>query len=165
MVNIMQATAVNGVLGVAVMFVIISAGIDLSVGTMMTLTAVMAGLILTNLGMPLPFGIAGAMLFGACMGAISGRRVTIGSTHSTPRDPTRCPEEAILAPAVAGGRTSDAVSSGTGSPPRARNLRPPTRRAPPAAIARRPARSRPIGCRPPGESGRSCSSASPSSTG
>src|SRR5215467_8039547 len=67
MVNIMQATAVNGVLGVAVTFVIISAGIDLSVGTMMTLTAVVAGIILTNLGMPLPLGILGAKLAGALM--------------------------------------------------------------------------------------------------
>lgn len=49
MVNIMQATAVNGVLGVACTFVIVAAGIDLAVGTMMTLTAVTAGLILTNL--------------------------------------------------------------------------------------------------------------------
>lgn len=72
MVNIMQATAVNGVLGVAVTFVIISAGIDLAVGTMMTLTAVCAGLVLTNLGMPLPFGIAAALGSGALMGAISG---------------------------------------------------------------------------------------------
>ncbi len=72
MVNIMQATAVNGVLGVAVTFVIISGGIDLSVGTMMTLTAVMAGILLTNLGLPLPVGIVGAILFGAFMGAISG---------------------------------------------------------------------------------------------
>lgn len=72
MVNIMQATAVNGVLGVAVTFVIISAGIDLSVGTMMTLTAVIAGLILTNAGMPLPVGIVGALAFGAMMGAVSG---------------------------------------------------------------------------------------------
>ncbi len=72
MVGIMQATAVNGVLGVAVTFVIISGGIDLSVGTMMTLTAVVAGLILTNLGMPLPLGILGAIAFGAFMGAISG---------------------------------------------------------------------------------------------
>jgi ribose transport system permease protein len=72
MVGIMQATAVNGVLGVAVTFVIISGGIDLSVGTMMTLTAVMAGIILTNLGMPLPVGIIGAILSGAFMGAISG---------------------------------------------------------------------------------------------
>ncbi|MEQ1956608.1 ABC transporter permease [Mesorhizobium sp. CN2-181] len=72
MVNIMQATAVNGVLGVAVTFVIISAGIDLSVGTMMTLTAVVAGIILTNLGMPLPLGILGAMAAGAAMGAVNG---------------------------------------------------------------------------------------------
>jgi ribose transport system permease protein len=75
MVNIMQATAVNGVLGVACTFVIISAGIDLAVGTMMTLTAVMAGLILTNLGMPMPIGIIGAMLSGAFMGAISGTTI------------------------------------------------------------------------------------------
>lgn len=72
MVNIMLATAVNGVLGVACTFVIISAGIDLAVGTMMTLTAVTAGLILTNAGLPLPFGIAGALGSGALMGAISG---------------------------------------------------------------------------------------------
>lgn len=72
MVNIMQATAVNGVLGVACTFVIISAGIDLSVGTMMSLTAVMAGLILTNLGMPLIFGILGAMATGAAVGGTSG---------------------------------------------------------------------------------------------
>jgi ribose transport system permease protein len=82
MVNIMQATAVNGVLGVAVTFVIISAGIDLAVGTMMTLTAVMAGIVLTNWGMPLPLGILGAMLSGAFMGAISG--VTIAKLKIPP---------------------------------------------------------------------------------
>ena len=75
MVNIMQATAVNGVLGVAVTFVIIAGGIDLAVGTMMTLTAVVAGLILTNAGMPLPIGILGALLTGATMGAISGTTI------------------------------------------------------------------------------------------
>ncbi len=72
MVNIMQATAVNGVLGVAVSFVIISGGIDLAVGTMMTLTAVMSGIMLTNLGLPLPFGILGALGSGAALGAVSG---------------------------------------------------------------------------------------------
>lgn len=82
MVNIMQATAVNGVLGVAVTFVIISGGIDLAVGTMMTLTAVVAGLILTNLGMPLPLGVLGAMLAGAFMGGLSG--VTIAKLKIPP---------------------------------------------------------------------------------
>jgi ribose transport system permease protein len=82
MVNIMQATAVNGVLGVACTFVITSAGIDLAVGTMMTLTAVMSGLILTNLGMPLPLGILGALGSGAVMGAISG--VTVAKLKIPP---------------------------------------------------------------------------------
>ena len=44
----------------------------LPVGTMMTLTAVMAGLVLTNAGMPLPLGIAGALASGAVMGGFSG---------------------------------------------------------------------------------------------
>lgn len=72
MVNIMQATSINGVLAVACTFVIVSGGIDLAVGTMMTLTAVTAGLILTNLGLPMLYGIAGAMGAGALMGDLSG---------------------------------------------------------------------------------------------
>lgn len=75
MVNIMQATAVNGVLGVAVTFVIISGGIDLAVGTMMTLTAVMSGIVLTNWGLPLPFGILGAVTAGAISGSVSGTAI------------------------------------------------------------------------------------------
>jgi ribose transport system permease protein len=82
MVNIMQATAVNGVLGVACTFVIISAGIDLSVGTMMTLTAVMSGVVLTNWGMPLPLGIVGAILSGAVVGGFSG--TIISKLHIPP---------------------------------------------------------------------------------
>ena len=47
LVSILQATAVNGVLAIACTFVIISGGIDLSVGTMMTFCSVMAGVFLT----------------------------------------------------------------------------------------------------------------------
>ena len=71
-VSILQATAVNGVLAVACTFVIITSGIDLSVGTLMTFCSVMAGVVLTNLGMPLPLGIAAAILAGAFCGFISG---------------------------------------------------------------------------------------------
>jgi ribose transport system permease protein len=71
-VTILQATAVNGVLAVASTFVIISAGIDLSVGTLMTFCAVMAGVALTYLGLPLPFGIVSAIVFGALCGCVSG---------------------------------------------------------------------------------------------
>ena len=76
MVGILQATAVNGVLGVACTFVIISAGIDLSVGTMMTFCAVMAGVVLTNWGMPLWMGVIAALFFGAVSGAVSGLIIT-----------------------------------------------------------------------------------------
>ena len=77
MVGILQATAVNGVLGVACTFVIISAGIDLSVGTLMTFCAVMAGVVLTNWGMPLWIGIIAALFFGAVSGAVSGVIIAI----------------------------------------------------------------------------------------
>ncbi|MDB5892980.1 MAG: ribose transporter permease [Rhodoferax sp.] len=72
LVSILQATAVNGVLAVACTFVIITAGIDLSVGTMMTFCSVMAGVVLTYWGLPLPLGIAAAILFGALCGLGNG---------------------------------------------------------------------------------------------
>ena len=71
-VGILQATAVNGVLGVACTFVIISGGIDLSVGTLMTFTAVMCGVFLTNWGLPMMFGVVAALVSGALCGAVSG---------------------------------------------------------------------------------------------
>lgn len=71
-VAILQATAVNGVLAIACTFVIISGGIDLSVGTMMTFCSVMAGVFLTYWGLPLPAGIAAAIAFGALSGLTSG---------------------------------------------------------------------------------------------
>jgi ribose transport system permease protein len=71
-VSILQATAVNGVLAVASTFIIVSGGIDLSVGTLMTFCAVMAGVTLTNLHLPLPLGIAAAIGAGALSGFVSG---------------------------------------------------------------------------------------------
>ncbi|SDJ52709.1 ribose transport system permease protein [Variovorax sp. OV700] len=72
LVSILQSTAVNGVLAIACTFVIITAGIDLSVGTLMTFCAVMAGVVLTYMGMPLALGIAAAIFFGALAGFVSG---------------------------------------------------------------------------------------------
>jgi len=71
-VNILQATAVNGVLGVACTFVIVSAGIDLSVGTLMTFCAVMTGVVLTFWGLPMWAGILAALTTGALCGTTSG---------------------------------------------------------------------------------------------
>jgi ribose transport system permease protein len=72
---ILQATSVNGVLAIAATLVIITGGIDLSVGTLMTFTAVIGGVALTYLGLPLPFGIVAAIAAGACCGFVSGSLV------------------------------------------------------------------------------------------
>lgn len=71
-IGILQATSVNGVLAVAATLVIITGGIDLSVGTLMTFSAVIAGVVLTYWGLPLPFGILAALATGAACGCISG---------------------------------------------------------------------------------------------
>ncbi|MEO7886940.1 MAG: ABC transporter permease [Polaromonas sp.] len=72
MVGILQATAVNGVLAIACTFVIITSGIDLSVGTLMTFCAVMAGVVLTYWGLPFYLGVLAAIFFGALSGFTSG---------------------------------------------------------------------------------------------
>lgn len=71
-VGILLATAVNGVLALGVTFVIITAGIDLSVGTVMTFSAVMTGVFITRLGLPIPIGIVGGIGAGALAGLING---------------------------------------------------------------------------------------------
>src|SRR5512146_3287723 len=71
-VGILLATAVNGVLALGVTFVIITAGIDLSVGTVMTCAAVMTGVFITNLHWPIPLGILGGVLAGTVAGLVNG---------------------------------------------------------------------------------------------
>lgn len=71
-VGILLATSVNGVLALGVTFVIITAGIDLSVGTVMTLSAVMTGVFITNLGLPIPIGVLGGIAAGATAGLVNG---------------------------------------------------------------------------------------------
>ncbi|MFD1881784.1 ABC transporter permease [Paracoccus pacificus] len=70
--SILQATSVNGVLAVAATLVIITGGIDLSVGTLMTFCAVIAGVVLTWAGMPIIIGVIAAIAAGGCVGLVSG---------------------------------------------------------------------------------------------
>jgi ribose transport system permease protein len=72
---ILQATSVNGVLAIAATLVIITGGIDLSVGTLMTFTAVIAGVVLTYAGLPFAVGVVAAVAAGAGCGLISGTLV------------------------------------------------------------------------------------------
>lgn len=71
-IGILLATAVNGVLALGVTFVIINGGIDLSVGTVMTFSAVMTGVVITFWGLPIPLGILAGILAGAAAGFANG---------------------------------------------------------------------------------------------
>src|ERR1700738_3686542 len=75
LVSILQATAVNGVLAIASTFIIITGGIDLSVGTLMTFCAVVAGVFLTSWALPVWTGIIAAVAAGALGGGVSGALV------------------------------------------------------------------------------------------
>jgi ribose transport system permease protein len=72
LMGILLATAVNAVLALGVTFVIITAGIDLSVGTVMTLSAVMAGVAITTWQLPVPLGVLAALATGALCGVFNG---------------------------------------------------------------------------------------------
>jgi ribose transport system permease protein len=70
--GILIATAVNGILAIGVTFVIITSGIDLSVGTVMTLTTVMMGKVVTDWGLPIPIGLLAGMATGMLAGFVNG---------------------------------------------------------------------------------------------
>jgi len=74
--GILLATAVNGVLALGVTFVIINGGIDLSVGTVMTLSAVMTAQVMIVWQQPLLVGILAGLLTGALCGTANGFMVT-----------------------------------------------------------------------------------------
>lgn len=75
--GILLSTAVIGILALGTTFVIISGGIDLSLGTGMTLAAVTTGTFLTVMGLPLVIGVLGGILTGALMGFINGVNVAV----------------------------------------------------------------------------------------
>lgn len=74
--GILLATAVTGIMALGATFVIVTGGIDLSVGTGMTLCSVMTGVFLTNLGLPLVVGVLGGLATGALLGLVNGLNVS-----------------------------------------------------------------------------------------
>src|SRR5512138_3657087 len=72
LIGILIATTVNGVLALGVTFVIITAGIDLSIGTVMTLSAVMTGVLVTNWHLPVLVGVLGGVATGTIAGIVNG---------------------------------------------------------------------------------------------
>ncbi|GAA2273052.1 ABC transporter permease [Glycomyces scopariae] len=75
--GILLSTAVIGILALGTTFVIITSGIELSLGTGMTLAAVMTGVMLTGWGLPLAVGVVGGVLTGALIGLINGLSIAV----------------------------------------------------------------------------------------
>ncbi|WP_243229481.1 ABC transporter permease [Microbacterium sp. CIAB417] len=74
--TVLLSTAVIGILALGTTFVIITGGIDLSIGTGMALCAVMTGVFITNWGLPVWVGVLGGIATGVLMGLINGVNVT-----------------------------------------------------------------------------------------
>lgn len=75
--GILLATAVIGILALGTTFVIITAGIDLSVGTGMTLCSVMTGIFAVNMGLPMLVAVVLGILMGGVIGLVNGINVAI----------------------------------------------------------------------------------------
>jgi ribose transport system permease protein len=76
--NILLATAVIGVLAIGATFVISSAGLDLSLGSVLGFSGVVGALAVKEVGLPWPVAIPACLLAGALAGAINGFLVTRG---------------------------------------------------------------------------------------
>jgi ribose transport system permease protein len=74
--GILLATAVTGIMALGATLVIATGGIDLSVGTGMTLCSVMTAVFLANLGLPLAIGVLGGLAIGALIGLVNGLNVS-----------------------------------------------------------------------------------------
>src|SRR5207253_7080736 len=70
-VGILLATTVTGALALGVTFVIITGGIDLSIGTLMTLSAVVTGTFATVWHLPLPLAVVAGLATGALAGLVN----------------------------------------------------------------------------------------------
>lgn len=81
MFNILQQTSVNAIIAVGMTLVILTSGIDLSVGSVLALTGAVAASIV-GLEVNVFVAVAGALLLGAVIGGVSGVIVAKGKVQA-----------------------------------------------------------------------------------
>jgi ribose/xylose/arabinose/galactoside ABC-type transport system permease subunit len=77
LLNVAQQTSINAIVAVGMTFVIISGGIDLSVGSIVALSGVALGALLQD-GQPLPVAVSAALATGVACGIVNGALVSVG---------------------------------------------------------------------------------------
>jgi ribose transport system permease protein len=73
--NVLRQVAMYGILGIGMTFVILTKGIDLSVGSTVALTGVLGALMMEQ-GVPIPLMIVACLAIGAVIGAVNGLGVS-----------------------------------------------------------------------------------------
>jgi len=74
--NVFQQISINFVVAVGMTFVIISGGIDLSVGSNIALSGLLMGILMKNFGVPVPITIAVCILFSGVIGLANGMLIS-----------------------------------------------------------------------------------------
>jgi ribose transport system permease protein len=77
LLNVLEQTAINAIVAVGMTYVIISGGIDLSVGSVLAVSGIALAMAL-EAGMPMPLGIAVAFAVGLACGLTNGLLVAVG---------------------------------------------------------------------------------------
>jgi len=77
LLNVMQQSAINAILGIGLTFVIVSGGIDLSVGSILALCGLVTADLLVS-GLSVPVAILAGVAVGLLCGLISGVVTTLG---------------------------------------------------------------------------------------
>jgi ribose/xylose/arabinose/galactoside ABC-type transport system permease subunit len=78
LINVIRQVAIVGILGVGMTFVILTSGIDLSVGAIVGFVAVITASILKG-GAPWPLAVIAGLIAGGVVGAINGFGITKGN--------------------------------------------------------------------------------------
>jgi ribose transport system permease protein len=76
-INVLRQVALFGIVSIGMTFVILTAGIDLSIGSIVAVVAVTAAMLLDS-GLPIPFVIILGLAIGSLMGTLNGAGVTLG---------------------------------------------------------------------------------------
>lgn len=111
-INVLQQITINAIMAVGMTFVIITGGIDLSVGSVLAFSSVVMGTITMQYGLPYAaVGLVVCILVGAACGALSGALITIGKLPPFIATLGVMNIARGLALALTGGRTINGFSS------------------------------------------------------